>query len=541
MGTDKIRARRYTTERMKTLQAEVGRLIRQAANEAGLTLKELSEKLGVSRPTIYAYASGQLRISESRLAQIARITGKPVEYFRSALTGTIADRLDGEASIELLNALLEPPNPQRASELAVTLIGVNRSHKDDLHLAELQKRAGNALLLQGDYVAAAHQLEQARELFQKLGLKEKAARCSQSLGYCYINLGQLDKAESSFEHSRDFSSPEDRWRGEVSLAALAERVGDLPEAARLLDAIAEQPGLPAVAKAYVLANRASLHAARGSWKAALPACDEALKAATANRLHDQVIELFIQSSLACLSTGKYRAAFCRISRALDIAFGAQDDARRTLARLVYARLLWRMGRLVEARAITSQALGTATRNQYRRSEAAGLIQLAEIALARGDNEQARDYAVQASAFAASHDYPVIAAVAQSLHGLASARLGDVDSAECSAEQALSECRSAELGEGMVLALWSAARSAEAIRDLSRAQARYDEAIAIAVTEGLKPLEADLCGEAIAVFAGKARDSLEARRSRVSAEIESEKRMTAEIMEGAGIAPAQGDS
>jgi transcriptional regulator with XRE-family HTH domain len=63
-------------------QQELGRRIREARDDAGLTQPELAEQLGLSHPqSISRYERGETEVPQRRLRRIAEVTGKPLGFF----------------------------------------------------------------------------------------------------------------------------------------------------------------------------------------------------------------------------------------------------------------------------------------------------------------------------------------------------------------------------------------------------------------------------------------------------------------------------
>jgi len=60
---------------------QIGKRIRKARLEAGLTQAELAKKAGVGQGTLSLYESGKVRPTAEALGKIARALGKPVSYF----------------------------------------------------------------------------------------------------------------------------------------------------------------------------------------------------------------------------------------------------------------------------------------------------------------------------------------------------------------------------------------------------------------------------------------------------------------------------
>lgn len=390
----------------------VGERIKQAVQHAGITLRELADKMGVSRPTIYAYVSGALRVPKARIRAIAEVTGCAPEFFE--VPSNKHDSIDNyrELAIELIDGLLSNPNPEKAIAVAQQVAADLELQDGELEKAMLWQRIGNALTLSGKYLEAVPYIEQAQSWYQMTNRQVDASDCAQSLGYCYINLGQLEKAAASFEYALQHAPDQTRWKPVISLAGLAERKGNFEEAMERLNAITDEDKLGDAILAYIKANQASLSATRGLWNDALTLNLKALEYARAAGLQDQITERRIQIAKAYLHQGLIEQASLWLVRALDAARMTKDTARETLAQLVQASLQATLGDWKAARETTIQALTTATRQQYRRSEACALLQLVEIANARQDYESARDYALQALSFGEAHSYYVVTCVAQ---------------------------------------------------------------------------------------------------------------------------------
>lgn len=72
---------------------ELGRRIKRAREEAGLSQPELGDRLGVSGQTVYRWERGMISVSPERIVQLADTLGKPREYFLSSQGGDIAFHL----------------------------------------------------------------------------------------------------------------------------------------------------------------------------------------------------------------------------------------------------------------------------------------------------------------------------------------------------------------------------------------------------------------------------------------------------------------
>ena len=117
MTTGPRRPRRRTAKEdgPEPVDVHVGRQVRLARELTGLTQVEVAKRLGMSFQVIQKYEQGEIRVSASRLYQLARLFGHPVSYFFSGLDA--APPAPGEAEvgrleIELLRAFRVIGNPE---------------------------------------------------------------------------------------------------------------------------------------------------------------------------------------------------------------------------------------------------------------------------------------------------------------------------------------------------------------------------------------------------------------------------------------------
>lgn len=383
---------------------EVGRRIRVAANQAGMSLRQLGEAIGVARPTVYAYAAGTLMASPERLEAIAKATGVSLDFFDIGE----APLLEGD-SLSLVEALLSPPDPDRAVDVASRALA-SGLERDPERLARLAYHAGTALLHKGRYNQASQRLREALAAFERLRERRGMAASLQSLGFCLTNLGELEEARRCFEAARKVGEPDQLWRASVALAALAEREGRFDEALfLLLEALREHSGDPE-AVAYIKANEANLLLAKGEYTEADPATEEALQQCHSLGLTDQLLEVSAARALVLSARGRLSEASVALMRASDIAETVGDVARGLWCSCVRATLTMEAGRLEESAIAAAQTLAEATQRSLPRSKALSLRVLAETAFRRGDWSGAYAHAVQGAAFCEVNRYPAWRAV-----------------------------------------------------------------------------------------------------------------------------------
>ncbi len=79
------------------LDGLVGSRVRQRRMQAGLTLDQLAQALGITVPQVQKYETGKNRIGASRLHQIAGLLGAPISDFFAAQESTAAPAQDDRA------------------------------------------------------------------------------------------------------------------------------------------------------------------------------------------------------------------------------------------------------------------------------------------------------------------------------------------------------------------------------------------------------------------------------------------------------------
>lgn len=462
--------------------------LRDAAASVGLTLKDLGERLGVSRPTIYAYSTGALPLSKERIHQLSEITGRPKQFFEIH-SSNVEGGHDFDLLKQTIDALLSAPNRMLATKLALRGAKIERDRGEIHNSAELELKAGNALLAEGNYLEAVERLSSARETFLKIGQPAFAARCSQSLGYALINLGRLERARSAFEDSEANADPACAWKGTVSLAALSEREGDYEAAESRLRKILDTADRGSGAMAYATFSLATLRGSTGDYRASYELNQDCLRLAVEGGYKDQVLERYIQLGFAALWLGQYEAGSLWLIRAVDGATHLGDNARLTYGKLAIARMQMVCGKLGDARQTCVEVLSEATAKEYRRSEAKALCLLAEVAYSRRDWEQARDYGMQAVSFCETHTYPMGSFLSRAIVSASLVQMKEVNRARSNWELAHQN------KEHQSLPFFSAAaQSVEAILaaaegDVKSAFKNSRQALATLDSLGLKPFAA----------------------------------------------------
>ncbi len=110
-----MRRRRHTAKEHgpDPVDVHVGRQLRLARELAGMTQTDIGNELGMSFQVVQKYEQGEIRVSASRLFQLAALLGRPVGYFFAGFE-TLAEGRDQieRNEIELIRAFRLIRNPE---------------------------------------------------------------------------------------------------------------------------------------------------------------------------------------------------------------------------------------------------------------------------------------------------------------------------------------------------------------------------------------------------------------------------------------------
>ena len=105
--TGGIRRRRRTAKEHgpDPIDVRVGRQLRLARELTGMTQSDVGAKLGMSFQVVQKYEQGEIRVSASRLFQLARLFNRPVDYFFAGVDiGDVTPPEMERGEIELVRA-----------------------------------------------------------------------------------------------------------------------------------------------------------------------------------------------------------------------------------------------------------------------------------------------------------------------------------------------------------------------------------------------------------------------------------------------------
>ena len=414
---------------------ELGRRIQSAIMGANFaSLPEFAKKLGWSRALIYQYINGQVLVQLDRLQQIAEHTGKNLDWFlvadpkaTLAEVAALEDERNGyRAQIAELERQLGSEREARLNEAAkhrLSLVDALRetclAHRrlgdaasmletaprwmelaqqggDDRAVMDANLQMGHAWLLTGEMSRAERALSAALTLATALG----DARAEQSVRQEMVRVLQASgRNEEARQQALALAESElwwPRWSGLVSLAALAEQTGELDTAQVHLDAassVVEEADEPAprkaVARAYIVSNKANLALAHGRYRQALEISETLSTLAGQAGLPDQLREAALNLAVVALRLGKLRQASDHLHMLAEWAAMSGDRRLAALTKVFQSELSRRCGNLAEAKRLAHVAGEEATEARRGQILAETELTLGEVYWQAGQPDDAR--------------------------------------------------------------------------------------------------------------------------------------------------------
>ncbi|HTC18743.1 MAG TPA: helix-turn-helix transcriptional regulator [Stellaceae bacterium] len=128
-NSGKSRTRRRTAKEHgpDPVDVHVGQRLRIGRELAGLTQTGIGKELGMSFQVVQKYEQGEIRISASRLYQLAQLLAKPVSYFFEGLESAAANAAPPpeqgivRREIELVRAFRSIDNPEVQQRLLLLM------------------------------------------------------------------------------------------------------------------------------------------------------------------------------------------------------------------------------------------------------------------------------------------------------------------------------------------------------------------------------------------------------------------------------------
>jgi class 3 adenylate cyclase/tetratricopeptide (TPR) repeat protein len=224
--------------------------------------------------------TGRLDEASRTFDQVIRISRQSGDGTNESWASVFAAELKGwEASFD------------EASRLYAEGIRIARAHNVLLPVLEGLFMWGINLTGQGAYDGALALLEEGLALAERVGDENYTPRYLNSLGWLYMECGDLPRAlalnRRSVEGARQRRDDESIANAELNLADIHLMTGDLPLAQQLLDGVQSQVKNPATSEwmrwrysIHLFASLADLRLARGDFAKAREAADQCLELAT---------------------------------------------------------------------------------------------------------------------------------------------------------------------------------------------------------------------------------------------------------------------
>jgi transcriptional regulator with XRE-family HTH domain len=128
MNPDTIRPRRRTAKEHgpDPIDIQVGRRVRLARETARMTQVDVAAYLGMSFQLVQKYEQGEIRVSASRLYQLACLLQKPIGFFFDAIEMVQVPPSDGleRREMELVLAYRSIANPEVEDRLCRLVKGM---------------------------------------------------------------------------------------------------------------------------------------------------------------------------------------------------------------------------------------------------------------------------------------------------------------------------------------------------------------------------------------------------------------------------------
>lgn len=394
-----------------------GLLVQQAAEQAGLPLEMLAKSIGCSRALIYQYISGATMAQPDRIQQIALRTGKPLIYFYGGEVDgeSLHDRM--AALNTLLKAQIAPADPESALRTSEQLIALAHQAGDRNVEATLCLKKAALLIDQGEPSTALAVLDKTLSSFRHELPVETLAVAEQNRGHAMLSLGQVDDAETCFQHVAEQPDWSNRWQGTISLAGVAEYRGNYQRALALLDdalALASQaPSQRAgeIVQLYALGNIANVYLACGDFPQALSNAEDAGKLALQLANRDQYLESLLTIGVCQRWLGSLSASCAMLESAGRWARLSADKGREAMALAELAHTLVEMGSFDAARDHAKDALQHGIATSTRRVELSAHLALTTAYLREAWPREAMYHAKQAIEISEHLGQPYAQAVA----------------------------------------------------------------------------------------------------------------------------------
>jgi len=287
--------------------------------------------LEAARRAVESLGPGESRSAFEARAMEARLLGRP-QKAQEILAQLVARYPDAEARVALAEAYGEQGNLQRAISTLEGAVRLAPHHPRAWYLlGKYSIKAGNNRRAIDEYLVHALVVQ------NQLGGDEGRADVLNAFGVAYHNLGEMERAEESYEQAADIRRRIGDERGYATtlrnLANLRLIRGDyavaekqLEEALALLERLGDGPGI-----ADLYNSLGALAEERGEFEKALAQYQRALRVRRDLGNDLALAESFGNVGYACYQLGRYDDALVYFRQWLDLARASGDPGGVTLA------------------------------------------------------------------------------------------------------------------------------------------------------------------------------------------------------------------
>ncbi|MDE2126644.1 MAG: helix-turn-helix transcriptional regulator [Armatimonadetes bacterium] len=397
-------------------RARMGERIKMASTHAGLSLKDLANRLGVKPDTVYQYVRGITTTPVRTLEQIASITGLPASYFdpdvpvtevgtpdpapapgggaRSGPAIALPDRIQLEMGhLQSLAQAQNFPKRDRAAYMSSLeqLLALARAIQNKDQEAWSLWMLGCAQMEDNNLEKARELTDHAVQLFEEAGLSNYRDLASLDLSLILVHAGELEIAKEVLGPARQNEMANVRWRAECTLGSIWFREQNHGEAIRCYGRAAQISSEldPEVRQRdcipQLMSHVADVVRATGHDDQALMLWAQCLQQAAGSRNAGLFLEALMEAAQCSFNVGNLGEAKQRLEMAVVLAsFLFEDEARLSIARSLLAQVQVAIGAVPEAAESARQAVRVASRTRNTRSVIIATMMEAEASLAGGD-------------------------------------------------------------------------------------------------------------------------------------------------------------
>ncbi|GAB3206356.1 BTAD domain-containing putative transcriptional regulator [Marinactinospora endophytica] len=349
--------------------------------------------------------------ADSRYREEWRSQTEALEWFDkhrenlASMVGYYAESRQGRNAWQLAHALWRFYARYGQTELWLSTheqaLDASRADDDDMGSAVTLVGLGIAHCLSGRLDSALALLEEAREIFVRLGDESGVIRVVANLAVVYERMGRYEKSAAALSRTVDYAvSTQDRALEAIqrtNLGVLHQAMGNFDEAVRQCEAVLRiADGASTSDQAVALRTLGEVNTRRGDYATAREQLERALRFFLDSS--DTTGEIYTRNNLGCVlrETGDIEGALAAHRLALELGEktaqrSAEAEVLNDLA-VTYARA----GRYAEARSSHEEALDLARDRNERYAEAKALAGLAALPASTVPADEARSLLSEAA-------------------------------------------------------------------------------------------------------------------------------------------------